>query len=95
VVRWDRRTNLCNFSLHDKEIRIVDVQLDGLKELLDEDLRRLVSVDEILGEVGKSDLISSHQRSCSLRTRGLVRLARTEGGDEERVKSREEDIPAA
>jgi hypothetical protein len=49
-------TSLGDLPLHDEKVRIVDVELNGLEELLDELLRRLVAVHEVLGEVRKSDL---------------------------------------
>jgi hypothetical protein len=42
--------------LHDEEIWVVDVELDGLEELLDGLKRRLMSVEEILGEGADSNL---------------------------------------
>lgn len=37
-------TNLGDATLHDQEIRIVDVQLNALKEILDSLLSRLVPI---------------------------------------------------
>ena len=44
-------------ALHDDEVGVVDVQLDGLKEGLDGCLIRLVAIDEVLCEVWHCDLL--------------------------------------
>ena len=49
---------LCNTTLHDEKVWIVDVELDALEEILDTLLSRLVAVEEVLGYVGKRDLTS-------------------------------------
>ena len=43
-------------ALHDEEVGIVDIELDALEEVLDTLLGRLVTIEEVLGYVGKCDL---------------------------------------
>lgn len=60
----DHSENLCrlhiehfgDLALHDEEIRVVDVELHGLKKILDRLQCRLVSVEEVLGNVSHGDL---------------------------------------
>ena len=44
-------------ALHDHEVGVVDVQLDGLEEGLDGCLVGLVAIDEVLCEVWHCDLL--------------------------------------
>ena len=44
-------------ALHDDEVGVVDVQLDGLEEGLDGCLVGLVAIDEVLCEVWHCDLL--------------------------------------
>ena len=52
-------TNLGDATLHDQEIRIVDVQLNALKEILDSLLSRLVPIQQVFRYVGERNLPSS------------------------------------
>ena len=42
--------------MHDEEVWVVDVQLDGLEEVLDRLLLGAVSVDEVLARAPQDDL---------------------------------------
>jgi hypothetical protein len=57
--RTKRKIYLGDFTLHDKEVRVVDVQLDGLEEGLDSLLLGLVPVQQVLGYVRDGDLETS------------------------------------
>ena len=48
---------LSDSALHDDEVGVVDVQLDGLEEGLDGCLVGLVAIDEVLCEVWHCDLL--------------------------------------
>ena len=49
-------THLRDLALHDQEVRVVDIQLYALEERLDRVLLGFVPVQEVLGDVRKSDL---------------------------------------
>ena len=50
------RTHLRDTALHDEEIGVVDVQLHALEERLNGLLRRLMPVEEVLGDIGDGNL---------------------------------------
>lgn len=51
--KGDIEMHLGDTALHDEEVESVDIELDTLEEVL---LGRLVTVEEVLGYVGKPDL---------------------------------------
>lgn len=51
--KGDIEMHLGDMALHDEEVESVDIELDTLEEVL---LGRLVTVEEVLGYVGKPDL---------------------------------------
>ena len=54
-------THLRDLALHDQEVRVVDIQLYALEERLDRVLLGFVPVQEVLGDVRKSDLTGNGQ----------------------------------
>jgi hypothetical protein len=53
---WLHVKHLSDLSLHDEEVRIVDVELDGVKEGLDLISARVVSIDQVLVAAADYDL---------------------------------------
>jgi hypothetical protein len=49
-------THLGDFPLHDNEIGIIDIELDGLKQILNGLLGNFVPIEKILGHVRQREL---------------------------------------
>lgn len=68
--------------MHDEEVRIVDVELDRLKHVLNGLLSGLVSVDEVLGHATHCDLTSDRNLRIRLeahRRAGLIGVVEDDG----------------
>lgn len=52
-------THLGDTALHDHKVRVVDIELDGLKEGLNGLLRGFMSIEKIFGYIRKGNLVMS------------------------------------
>jgi hypothetical protein len=50
-------SNFGDTTLHDQEIRVIDVELDTLEDGLNDILLGFVTIQKVFGDIGESDLV--------------------------------------
>lgn len=59
--RWFHVQDFSNSTLHDQKVRIIDVELNRVKQILNLTLLRNSSIDEILVSTSNDDLQTGHK----------------------------------